>query len=37
MIKIMNYLFFWDESYTSFEAEELTKKIFKNTKEQKKS
>ena len=29
-------IFFWDESYTSFEAEELTKKIFKNTKEQKK-
>ncbi len=28
-------IFFWDESYTSFEAEELTKKIFKNTKEQK--
>ena len=32
----MNYLFFfWDESYTSFEAEEITKKIFKNSKEQK--
>jgi len=29
-------IFFWDESYTSFEAEEITKKIFKNTKEQKK-
>ena len=28
-------IFFWDESYTSFEAEEITKKIFKNTKEQK--
>ena len=29
-------IFFWDESYTSFEAEEITKKIFKNSKEQKK-
>ena len=29
-------IFFWDESYTSFEAEEITKNIFKNTKEQKK-
>ena len=28
-------IFFWDESYTSFEAEEITKKIFKNSKEQK--
>ena len=28
-------IFFWDESYTSFEAEEVTKNIFKNTKEQK--
>ena len=28
-------IFFWDESYTSFEAEEVTKKIFRNTKEQK--
>ena len=29
-------IFFWDESYTSFEAEQITKTIFKNTKEQKK-
>ena len=28
-------IFFWDESYTSFEAEEITKKIFKISKEQK--
>ena len=28
-------IFFWDESYTSFEAEEITKKIFKNSKERK--
>ena len=28
-------IFFWDESYTSFEAEQITKNIFKNTKEQK--
>ena len=25
-------IFFWDESYTSFEAEEITKNIFKNSK-----
>ena len=32
----MNYLFFfWDESYTSLEAEDLTKNIFKNKKKQK--
>jgi len=29
-------IFFWDESYTSFEAEEITKNIFKNLKEQRK-
>ena len=29
-------IFFWDESYTSLEAEDLTKEIFKNTKIQKK-
>ena len=29
-------IFFWDESYTSLEAEEITKTIFKNSKEQKK-
>jgi putative Holliday junction resolvase len=29
-------IFFWDESYTSFEASELTGKFFKNTKTQKK-
>tara|TARA_B100000287_G_scaffold394059_1_gene407818 strand:+ start:3285 stop:3749 length:465 start_codon:yes stop_codon:yes gene_type:complete len=29
-------IFFWDESYTSLEAEELTEKFFKNTKKQKK-
>ena len=27
-------IFFWDESYTSFEAEEITKDFFKNSKEQ---
>ena len=30
-------IFFWDESYTSFEAGEITKKFFKNTKEQRKN
>ena len=29
-------IFFWDESYTSFEAEEITKDFFRNTKEQNK-
>ena len=29
-------IFFWDESYTSLEAEELTENFFKNTKKQKK-
>ena len=29
-------IFFWDESYTSLEAEDLTKKIFKTSKHQKK-
>ena len=29
-------IFFWDESYTSFEAEEITQNIFKNLKEQRK-
>ena len=29
-------IFFWDESYTSLEAEELTLNFFKNTKQQKK-
>ena len=29
-------IFFWDESYTSLEAEDLTKDFFKNTKIQKK-
>ena len=29
-------IFFWDESYTSLEAEDLTKEIFKNTEIQKK-
>ena len=29
-------IFFWDESYTSFEAEEITKDFFSNTKEQNK-
>tara|TARA_B100000530_G_scaffold199131_1_gene126786 strand:+ start:1018 stop:1497 length:480 start_codon:yes stop_codon:yes gene_type:complete len=29
-------IFFWDESYTSFEAENITKAFFKNTKEQNK-
>ena len=29
-------IFFWDESYTSFEAEEITKNFFKNLKEQRK-
>ena len=29
-------IFFWDESYSSFEAEDLTKNFFKNKKEQKK-
>ena len=33
---ILIYLFFWDESYTSFEAEEITKDFFSNTKEQNK-
>ena len=28
-------IFFWDESYTSLEAEDLTKNIFKNKKKQK--
>ena len=33
----MIYLFFfWDESYTSLEAEEITKDFFRNTKEQNK-
>ena len=27
-------IFFWDESYTSFEAEDITKDFFKNSKEQ---
>ena len=30
-------IFFWDESYTSFEAMTTTKNFFKNTKSQKKS
>ena len=29
-------IFFWDESYTSFEAKNVTKAFFKNTKEQNK-
>ena len=29
-------IFFWDESYTSFEASDLTYELFKNTKTQKK-
>ena len=29
-------IFFWDESYTSLEAEEITKDFFRNTKEQNK-
>ena len=29
-------IFFWDESYTSFEAEDLTKDFFKGKKSQKK-
>ena len=29
-------LFFWDESFTSVEAEDMSKKFFKNTKKQKK-
>ncbi len=29
-------IFFWDESYTSIEAEDLTKNLFKNQKKQKK-
>ncbi len=29
-------IFFWDESFTSIEAEEMSKKLFKNTKLQKK-
>ena len=29
-------IFFWDESYTSLEAEEITQNIFKNLKEQRK-
>ena len=32
----MIYLFFWDESYTSLEAEDITKDFFKNSKEQNK-
>ena len=27
-------IFFWDESYTSVEAEDITKDFFKNSKEQ---
>ena len=27
-------IFFWDESYTSLEAEDITKDFFKNSKEQ---
>ena len=30
-------IFFWDESYTSFEAGEITKEFFKNTKEKRKN